>query len=123
MLSRCLIYVVLVLFAVQAPAAELTGKVFSIADGDTLTVLDSANVHHKIRLNGIDAPERKQAFGSKSKEALATLTMGKQVSVDVSGLDRYKREIGAVTVAGENVNLRMVRDGWAWHFVTRTDSP
>lgn len=118
MLRRPLIAVALVLLLAGSTAsAELTGKVVAVADGDTLTLLDGDNVQHKIRLHGIDAPERGQAFGNKSREALAALTMGKQLAVNVSGLDRYKREIGVVSVAGENVNLRMVRDGWAWHFV------
>ena len=115
MFTRSLIAVALLFLAVQVRAEELTGKVVAVSDGDNLTVLDGANVQHKIQLAGIDAPESKQAFGNKSKDALATLTMGKQVSVDVTG-DLYEgHELGTVTVAGEEINLRMVRDGWAWH--------
>ena len=121
MLRRSLFAVAMLLLATKAIAVEpvtLTGKVVAVVDGDTMTVLDGANVHHKIRLHGIDAPESEQAFGNKSKEALATLTMGKQVTVDVTGQDHYEEhEWGTVIVAGEDINLRMVRDGWAWHYL------
>jgi len=60
---------------------ELTGKVVSVADDDTITVLDSDNVQHKIRLFGIDAPERGQAFGTKSREALAAAVHEKNVRI------------------------------------------
>jgi endonuclease YncB( thermonuclease family) len=102
------------------PHYTLTGKVVAIADGDTLTVLDSSNVQHKIRLHGIDAPERKQAFGTKAGEALASKVFGKNVRVVIVDIDRYKREVGKVYVDQEYVNLSMVRDGYAWR-VTRYD--
>ncbi|MCE9554771.1 MAG: thermonuclease family protein [Planctomycetes bacterium] len=105
------------LLAAQSPAAELVGKVVSIADGDTLTVLDFDNVQHKIRLHGIDAPERGQAFSKRSKEALGALVQDKQVTVNVVDRDRYGRDVGTVTVEGVNVNLKLVENGWAWHFV------
>lgn len=118
MATRFLIAVALLLLSTTATAVEpveLTGKVIAVSDGDNLTVLDGANVQHKVRLLGIDAPESKQAFGNRSKEALAKLTMGQQVSVYMTG-DLYEQhELGTVTVAGEDINLRMVRDGWAWH--------
>jgi endonuclease YncB( thermonuclease family) len=61
------------------PHDTLTGKVVAIADGDTLTVLDGANVQHKIRLAGIDAPEKKQAFGNRARQALGDKVFGKAV--------------------------------------------
>ena len=57
--------------AVAAEPATLGGKVVSVHDGDTLTALDAANVQHKIRLHGIDAPEIGQPFGTKSRDRLA----------------------------------------------------
>ena len=62
-------------------ADEIRGKVVSIADGDTITVLDAEKVQHKIRLEGIDAPEKGQAFGTKSKEKLSELLGEKEVAV------------------------------------------
>ena len=66
----------------SAQAETLTGWVVSVADGDTVTVLDATNTQHKIRVAGIDAPEKKQAFGNRSKDNLAELVAGKDVSVE-----------------------------------------
>ena len=62
----------------------LTGHVVRVTDGDTIVVLDAGKVQHKIRLQGIDAPERHQAYGTKSKEHLSDLVAGKNVEVDYS---------------------------------------
>ena len=81
-------------FGVPASADTLTGTVFKVVDGDTLHLLAGNNTRHKIRLAGIDAPERGQAFGTKSKEHLATLVAGERVDVEWSKRDRYKRSLG-----------------------------
>jgi endonuclease YncB( thermonuclease family) len=109
-------------FAICAPAAAvaaepLTGKVVRIADGDTITVLDAANVQHKVRLQGIDAPERGQPFGTVAREGLATMAMGKTVTVYDDGKDKYGRTLGRIEIAGRDVNRQMVADGLAWHYV------
>lgn len=99
--------------ALMAP--ELTGKVVGIADGDTLTVLvDRKPV--KVRLEGIDAPERSQAFGARSREKLSELVFGKTVRVVTYGTDRYGRTLGVVFIDGENVNAKMIESGLAWHY-------
>ena len=97
-------------------ADELRGKVVSIADGDTITVLDADKKQHKIRLNGIDAPEKKQAFGTKSKARLGELVAGKDVVVEWKEKDTYGRTLGKVTQNGVDVNLQMVKEGMAWHY-------
>lgn len=94
----------------------ITGKVVSLADGDTLTVLDGANVQHKIRLWGIDAPERGQAFGTRSRENLAALCFGKPVRVEVVDVDRYRREVGRVYCGPVLANLAQVQAGMAWDY-------
>jgi endonuclease YncB( thermonuclease family) len=99
-----------------AYAETLKGRVVHITDGDTLVVLDASNVQHKIRLQGIDAPERGQAFGTKSKEGLSNLVAGTSVVVDYSKYDRYQRILGKVLLNGEDVNLEQVEDGMAWHY-------
>lgn len=97
------------------PLGPLLGPVVAISDGDTLTVLvDQRPV--KIRLWGIDTPEKAQAYGARAKVALSDLTFGKQVSVDVRDIDRYGRSVGWVTVAGRPVNLALVQLGMAWWF-------
>jgi endonuclease YncB( thermonuclease family) len=98
------------------PHYALAGKVIGIADGDTLTILNSSNVQHKIRLAGIDAPEKKQAFGTKAREALAAKVFGQTVRVDVIDVDRYRREVRRIYLGDRFINLEMVRDGFAWRY-------
>jgi micrococcal nuclease len=102
----------------QAPSYpfSLEGRVVAVTDGDTIKVLKD-NKQHKIRLNGIDAPEMKQAFGRKSKEYLASLVAGKQVEVIVRDTDRYGRFVGDVFVAGKSACAELVAAGFAWHYV------
>jgi endonuclease YncB( thermonuclease family) len=97
-------------------ADELRGKVVSIADGDTITVLDADKKQHKVRLTGIDAPEKKQAFGAKSKAWLGELVAGKDVAVDWTEKDTYGRTLGKVRQGSLDVNLQMVKEGLAWHY-------
>jgi micrococcal nuclease len=91
------------------------GKVISITDGDTLKILvDNSQV--TVRLDGIDAPEAKQSFGDKSKDALAKHVFGKTVRVRTSEKDKYGRTLGTVFVGQQDINAKMVQEGWAWHF-------
>ena len=102
----------------DAKPHELIGKVVHIADGDTLTVLDADKVQHKIRLAGIDAPEKSQAFGTKAKEALAEKVHEKTVRVVWKEKDRYGRIVGEIHLGDRHINLEMVHDGWAWWYRT-----
>jgi endonuclease YncB( thermonuclease family) len=95
---------------------EIRGKVVSIADGDTITVLDDKKIQHKIRLEGIDAPEKKQAFGEKSKTALSEKVFQKDVVVRWEKKDKYGGVLGAVYLDKRYINLEMVQDGLAWHY-------
>ena len=94
----------------------LTGRVVSIADGDTITVLDSTNTQQRIRLSGIDAPESHQAFGARSKQNLSDLVFGKDVTVLYSKMDQYRRLVGKIIVDGQDANLAQVKAGMAWHY-------
>jgi endonuclease YncB( thermonuclease family) len=105
-----------VLFAAQVHAEILNGTVVGVADGDTVTVLDASRQQYKIRLMGIDAPEKKQAFGNKSKQALSDLVFNKQVSVEFNKTDKYGRTIGKILVDGLDANLEQVKKGMAWHY-------
>jgi len=107
---------ILLALACTANAETITGLVVSVADGDTITVLDADKVQHKIRLAGIDAPEKKQAFGNRSKESLSALAFDKTVNVETSKRDRYGRQIGKVLVNGQDVNLVQVERGMAWFY-------
>lgn len=97
-------------------ATTLSGKVVGVADGDTITVLDGGRQQHKVRLAGIDAPEKKQPFGNRSKQHLSDLVFGKAVSLECGKVDRYRRDICVVLVAGRDVNLAQVEAGMAWWY-------
>jgi len=111
-----IITILLVALACTAHAETITGRVVGVADGDTITVLDANKVQHKIRLAGIDAPEKKQSFGNRSKESLSDLAFDKTVNVETNKRDRYGRQIGKVLVNGRDVNLVQIERGMAWFY-------
>lgn len=94
----------------------LPGKVVSIHDGDTITMLQN-KTQIKVRLFGIDAPELKQPYGKKSKQFLANLIAREVVEVDENGKDRYKRTLGIIYYKGQDINAQMVLNGYAWVYV------
>ena len=97
-------------------AQTLTGRVVRIADGDTITVLDSTNTQHRIRLQGIDAPESHQAYGSQSKQNLSAMIFDKDVTVTYEKIDQYGRIVGKILLDGKDMNLEQVKAGLAWHY-------
>jgi endonuclease YncB( thermonuclease family) len=78
--------------------ADIEGKVVAVTDGDTIKVLDRDNIQHKVRLTGIDAPERDQPYGKSSRKHLASLIVGKEVQVESLKMDRYGRVLGKVWI-------------------------
>lgn len=94
----------------------LNAKVVKVIDGDTIDVLDENNKTHRIRLYGIDAPEKKQSFGNKARGFLAGLISGKEVQVLVMGKDRYQRSLGLIKYEGKDINKEMVKNGFAWAY-------
>jgi endonuclease YncB( thermonuclease family) len=108
-----------------ATAAELSGRVVGVTDGDTLTLLSPGNMEEKIRLAGIDAPEQTQPFGQTSKQHLSDMVYGRQVVVDWANRDRYGRIVGKVLVSGQDACIDQVNSGLAWHYVkyAGTQSP
>ncbi len=115
MAARIIALCFLISLSIAASADTLTGKVVKVADGDSITVLEN-NTQYKIRLQGIDAPERKQAFGNASRKHLASLVAGKEVKIEYQNYDRYGRVVGKVLVDDVDVCLEQVRAGYAWHF-------
>jgi endonuclease YncB( thermonuclease family) len=107
----------LLVAAGAAQAEQWRGKVVGIADGDTLTLLDDSRQQHRIRLDGIDAPERTQPYGQRSRQSLAALAHGRDAIADCAKNDRYGRSVCRVTVDGRDVGLEQVRRGMAWHYV------
>jgi endonuclease YncB( thermonuclease family) len=115
-LALVLIFVLAARACCATPRHSLVGQVVKITDGDTLTVLDSAHVQHKIRLAGIDAPEKAQAFGTQARNALAAKVFWRGVGVEITDTDRYGREVGRVFCSGRFINAEMVHDGFAWRY-------
>jgi endonuclease YncB( thermonuclease family) len=117
--TRCTRFIPLLatlLFTAPSIADTLQGRVIAVTDGDTVKVLDASHTVWKIRLIGIDAPEKKQAFGTKSKSNLSDLVFGKTVAIEYSKKDKYGRTLGKILVNGVDANLEQVKAGMAWHY-------
>jgi len=116
----------ILLFACSWSAiADISGKVIAVTDGDTIKVLDANNVQYKIRLAGIDAPEKAQPFGNASRDHLASMVAGKNVRVEFSKSDRYGRILGKVWVQPNDcpdcaktldANHAQILSGMAWWY-------
>lgn len=110
------VFLLALAFAFPVSAWTLEGRIVGVSDGDTVTVLDVANTQHKIRLAGIDAPERAQPFGNRSKQSLSDLAFNRHATVEATKKDRYGRTVGKVIVDGQDVNLQQVVRGMAWFY-------
>ena len=113
-----------------ALADTLQGKVVKIADGDTVTIADDSGMKHRIRLAGIDAPEKDQPYGDISTQSLVELVSSKTVTIEYGKRDRYERIVGKVLVdpPGEvfcmaidcvkkiDAGLEQIKAGLAWHY-------
>ena len=113
---RYLLIGLTLLYTSHSLADILKGRVVGITDGDSIIVLDASNTQYKIRLAGIDAPEKKQPFGQVSKRSLSNLVYEKSVQVDWSKTDRYGRLVGKVLINDLDANLEQVKRGLAWHY-------
>jgi len=97
-------------------AADFTGLVFSVLDGDTIEVLHNTRPE-RIRLSGIDCPEKGQAYGTRAKQAASELVLGGEVTLQTHGKDNYGRTLADVLLLdGTNVNQTLVKDGWCWWY-------
>lgn len=112
-----LLIIALCAFFPHPAPVTVTGKVIKVVDGDTFDILDSSFNTIRIRMNGIDAPEKKQAFGEASRKQLASLCAGKVVRIVKYSTDRNKRWIADSYVDGISLSHRMVEEGMAWHFI------
>ena len=96
--------------------SDFTGKVVGVTDGDSLRVMHKGQTE-RIRLYGIDCPEKGQAFGQRAKKATSDLAFGRQVTVHSIGKDRYERTLATVDLPeGINLNQELVRNGWCWWY-------
>jgi len=109
-----LFFFVLLLIPSIAFNATIYGKVISVTDGDTITILTPQNKQIKVRLAAIDTPEKGQAFGQKAKDFTSSMVAGKNVSIEQETIDRYGRTVAMVFVNGSNVNEQIVKQGYGW---------
>src|SRR3989304_2246890 len=131
--TRCLLYRFLILsVALTLPGIalakdnpkkgeKLEGKVAVITDGDDVILLVD-KTQYRIRLLGIDAPEESQPFGKQSTKALSDKILGKTVQVTTYGQDKYERILGIIQFDRRNINIEMVKEGFAWHYKQYSDS-
>ncbi len=104
-------------FHVLAQEQILVGQVVDVSDGDTVKLLDDAARQHTVRLMGIDAPEKAQAHGQRSKQSLANLVLQKRVNVLWRKRDKYGRIVGKLlTLEAKDVCLEQIANGMAWHY-------
>jgi len=116
LLYKLLIYVFCIL-PLLGISQSITGKVIRVADGDTVTLLDSTNTQIRIRLYGIDCPENGQDFANVAKKFTSDLCFSKIITVDIKDIDRYGRTVGVIWVQDTiNVNLELLKAGLAWHY-------
>jgi micrococcal nuclease len=103
-------------FSINSFASSFTGKVVGVSDGDTISVMHEGKAE-RIRLSGIDCPEKVQAFGAKAKQFTSSMCFGKEVTVKVLTKDRYGRTIGEVFLLdSKSLNSEIVRSGYAWWY-------
>lgn len=119
------LYLFAIIFFFQASiifSKSFTGKVVAVLDGDTFIVVDSNNFQQRIRLSGVDAPEKNQNYGQKAKYALSSLIYYKTVVVNYANYDKYGRIIGLVYVNSENINEQMLKLGFGWAYLKYLDA-
>ena len=120
----------LALAGAGATPITLKGRIVSVHDGDTVTLLDRNWKSHRIRLSGIDAPEighgrdqPSQPFGQASKQSLAELAFGKEADAVCEQTDRYGRQLCTLYVYGRNINIEQIRRGMAWAYEQYSIAP
>jgi micrococcal nuclease len=117
-----LILALILLFFLPSLSCAWSGKVVGVTDGDTITVLRKGR-GEKIRLYGIDCPEKRQAFGTKAKRTTSALTFGKMAEVEPVDVDHRGRTVALVTVGTTLVNEELIRQGLAWVDVQHCKRP
>ena len=112
-MHRTILATIALLAALPSVADTISGRVVGISDGDTLTILQGTT-EKRIRLAAIDAPEKAQPYGQRSKQALSSLCFNKPATSEVVDIDRYGRFVSVVSCAGVNANETQVKTGMAW---------
>lgn len=116
---RTIVLLALVALPTIVASESFSGRVVGVSDGDTITILHvdgERKTPRKIRIMGIDAPESKQAYGNRAKQAMSDLVFGKDAHANCPTVDRYGRDVCKVIVNGVDVGLALIQQGLAWHF-------
>lgn len=99
-----------------------SGKVIRVSDGDTIRV-QTTTEELKIRLFGIDCPEKDQPYGKEAQQRVYQLAFGKNVKVVQKSKDRYGRVVAEIMLPnGQNLNELLVKEGLAWHYTQYSNS-
>lgn len=109
-------FILIWMLSVCAYAQQIRGKVIKVSDGDTVTLLTDDYTQVKVRLFGIDCPEKNQDFGQKARRFVADQCLQKNVLVEKKGEDKYKRTLGIVFIDNVNLNELLLSKGLAWHY-------
>ena len=112
---RLLCSIVMLVLTFSA-SADISGRVVRVLDGDTIEILESGNRLTRVRLAGIDAPEKSQPFGQRSRQALSSMVAQRTVTVTGGDTDRYGRLLGTVWLDAKDVNAEQIRKGLAWAY-------
>lgn len=117
-LSRAMIVMAIFSFAIISSAygERVSGRVVGVTDGDTITLLLDGNHQERIRLYGIDCPEKNQPFGNKAKIFCSDFAFNKTAELERTGTDRYGRTIGWVFINQKCLNEELLKAGLAWHY-------
>ena len=120
-MKKALLTLLLLIFPLTAHA--WMAKVVSVTDGDTIKVFNADQGQVKIRLYGIDTPEKAQPYGKAAGKYLASLIAGATVEIESVTTDRYGRTVGIISDSGTNINQEMVQAGYAWVYQRYCDKP
>lgn len=123
--SRLLLLLIFVIIAIFfnsfSDEKVIVGKVVKVIDGDTIEILDKNNKNYRVRFFGMDAPESKQAYGKKSREFLASMIASKTVTAIQKDKDKYSRIVAIIKLDDEDINKKMVVNGYAWAYTYYSD--
>ena len=134
MLNISILIITFAFLPLTSNAEDFAGRIVSVSDGDTLTIITLENQQHRIRISGIDAPEKAQPFGNRSKQNMERMAKGKEALADCPKTDRYGRKVCKVWVQPADcptcgktldVGLAQISAGLAWWYraYAREQSP
>jgi micrococcal nuclease len=116
-MKKTILFLVMLFVTTVTTAQTFTARVTRVKDGDTFVVVDSLQKEHTIRLQGVDCPEKKQAYGSEATEFTTKAILGKTIVVKVVNIDKYYREVAWITYDKKyNLSRELLKVGLAWHY-------